>query len=121
MAAANLPSKLTATQIKGRPLDQEAAEETTPPTRQGQPITRPNFIAEQRGLTPAQRGTALHLAMQYLPLDGPADPQAVAAELDRLTQDGFLTKLQRQAVVRLFKQLIGEGHGCGRGTVPQRV
>ena len=124
MAAANLPSKLTATQIKGRPLDQEAAEETTPPTRQGQPITRPNFIAEQRGLTPAQRGTALHLAMQYLPLDGPADPQAVAAELDRLTQDGFLTKLQRQAVEperlsaflnsSLGKDMAAAGERCRR-------
>ena len=27
MACANVPSKLTATQIKGRPQDQEAAEE----------------------------------------------------------------------------------------------
>ena len=68
--AADLPSKLTATQIKGRAQDQEAAEHAAPPSRQGQPITRPNFIAEEKGLTPAQRGTALHLAMQYLSLDG---------------------------------------------------
>ncbi len=98
IAAAGLPSKLTATQIKGRTLDQEAAEGTAPTARQGQPITRPSFIAEERGLTPAQRGTALHLAMQYLPLDGDSSPEGVAAELDRLTQAGFLTGLQRQAV-----------------------
>lgn len=98
LAAADLPSKLTATQLKGRPLDQEAAEDAVPPERGGQPITRPNFIAEERGLTPAQRGTALHLAMQYLPLDGDSGPAAVAEELDRLTEAGFLTRLQRQAV-----------------------
>ena len=98
LAAANLPSKLTATQIKGRTLDREAAEDTAVTTSRGQPITRPNFIAEERGLTPAQRGTALHLAMQYLPLDMDPDPQAVGEELDRLTEAGFLTKLQRQAV-----------------------
>ncbi len=98
IAAAGLPSKLTATQIKGRTLDQEAAEGTVQPARRGQPITRPSFIAEDRGLTPAQRGTALHLAMQYLPLDGDSSPEGVAAELDRLTQAGFLTGLQRQAV-----------------------
>ncbi len=98
LAAANLPSKLTATQLKGRSLDREAAEETAPVSRRGQPITRPNFIAEERGLTPAQRGTALHLAMQYLPLDMDSSPEAVAAELDRLTEAGFLTKLQREAV-----------------------
>lgn len=98
IAAASLPSKLTATQIKGRALDQEAAEETAQPARRGQPITRPSFIAEKQGLTPAQRGTALHLAMQYLPLDGDSSPEGVAAELDRLTEAGFLTKLQREAV-----------------------
>ncbi len=98
MAAANIPSKLTATQIKGRALDREAAEDAVPPARRGQPITRPSFIAEERGLTPAQRGTALHLAMQYLPLDMEGTPQAVAAGLDRLTQAGFLTRLQREAV-----------------------
>ena len=98
MAAASLPSKLTATQIKGRALDREAAEDAAPPIRQGQPITRPSFIAEERGLTPAQRGTALHLAMQYLPLDGDGSPETVAAELDRLTEQGFLTSLQRGAV-----------------------
>ena len=98
LAAASLPSKLTATQLKGRALDREAAEETAPASRRGQPITRPSFIAEERGLTPAQRGTALHLAMQYLPLDMDRDPQAVADQLDRLTEEGFLTQLQRQAV-----------------------
>ena len=49
-------------------------------------------------MTPAQRGTALHLAMQYLSLEGDSSPAAVGEELDRLTQAGFLTRLQRQAV-----------------------
>ena len=97
-AASDLPSKLTATQIKGRSLDREAAEDALPPERGGQPITRPNFIAEEKGLTPAQRGTALHLAMQYLSLDGDSSTEAVAEELDRLTEAGFLTRLQRRAV-----------------------
>ena len=97
-AAASLPSKLTATQIKGRRLDQEAAEDTLCPPQLGQPVTRPNFIAEERGLTPAQRGTAIHLAMQYLALDGDSSPQGVAAQLDALEKQGFLTKFQRQAV-----------------------
>ena len=98
LAAVGLPSKLTATQLKGRALDREAAEETVQSREKGQPITRPNFIAQERGLTPAQRGTALHLAMQYLPLDMDPSLQAVEAELDRLTRAGFLTRLQREAV-----------------------
>ena len=98
-AGANLPSKLTATQIKGRALDREAEEEASRPSRAGQPVTRPGFIAKTQGLTPAQRGTALHLAMQYLPLTGEAaTAEAVGEELDQLVQAGFLTELQRQAV-----------------------
>ena len=97
-AAATLPSKLTATQLKGRAQDREAAEEAAPPSRRGQPITRPNFVAEARGLTPAQRGTALHLAMQYLPLEGDRTAAGIEGELDRLAREGFLTPLQRQAV-----------------------
>ena len=98
LAAANLPSKLTATQIKGRALDREAAEDAVPPARRGKPITRPNFITEEKGLTSAQRGTALHLAMQYLPLDGDSSLKAVGMELERMEKAGFLTRLQREAV-----------------------
>ena len=97
-AAAALPSKLTATQLKGRAQDREAAEEAAPPSRRGQPISRPDFVAEERGLTPAQRGTALHLAMQYLPLEGDRTAAGIEGELDRLAREGFLTPLQRQAV-----------------------
>ncbi len=98
LAAADLPSKLTATQIKGRALDREAAEDAVQPARRGKPITRPNFITEEKGLTSAQRGTALHLAMQYLPLDGDSGLKAVGIELDRMEKAGFLTRLQREAV-----------------------
>ena len=97
-AAINLPSKLTATQLKGRTLDKEAEEETGYISKKEIPITRPDFIAKDQGLTPAQRGTALHVAMQYLPLDGDSRPGGVKKELDRLAEEGFLTPLQRQAV-----------------------
>ena len=94
-----MPSKLTATQLKGRVLDQEAAEET-PKSRETprESIQRPDFIAREKGLTAAERGTALHLAMQYLTLAGDHSPEAVGAELDRLEAGGFLTRLQREAV-----------------------
>ncbi|MGO5061066.1 helicase-exonuclease AddAB subunit AddA [Lawsonibacter sp. LCP25S3_F5] len=100
LALADVPSKVTATQRKGRPLDQEAAEEgMSTDLPQSEPaIHRPRFAAEERGLTAAQRGTALHQAMQYLPLTGDHSPEGVRAELDRLTREGFLTPMQRQAI-----------------------
>ena len=92
------PSKLTATQLKGRSLDQETREEAAPAALPPQPLSilRPQFVAEERGLTPAQRGTALHLAMQYLPLDTDT-PERAAAELERLVSGGFLTPQQGAA------------------------
>jgi len=122
--AVDLPSKLTATQLKGRALDREAAEDAVQPRERGRPITRPSFIAEDRGLTPAQRGTALHLAMQYLPLGMDGSTQAVEAELDRLAEAGFLTRLQREAVEPerlsaflnspLGRAMAGAGEKCRR-------
>ena len=51
---------------------------------------RPRFAAEERGLTPAQRGTALHLAMQYHPLrrGHPGARGAGGAEIARLVRSG---------------------------------
>ena len=95
-----LPSKLTATQLKGRGLDQEAAEEAeemtkpTPPPR----FDRPRFAAERLGLTPAQKGTAHHLAMQYLDFSRTGSLEEIQEELQRLVDQGFLTPEQGQAV-----------------------
>jgi len=101
LEAANIPSKLTATQIKGRVLDREAAEEAASgqfPGEGGQPVYRPDFVAREKGLTPAQRGTALHQAMEYISLEGDHTPEAIQEELDRLVKQGFLTPLQGKAV-----------------------
>ncbi len=99
-ACVDLPSKLTATQMKGRPMDLEAAEGAGQPKAEGEHtlVYRPDFAAERKGLTPAQRGTAIHLAAQYIPLDGDHSPAGIETELDRLEKEGFLTHLQRKAV-----------------------
>ncbi|MEQ2455588.1 helicase-exonuclease AddAB subunit AddA [Flavonifractor hominis] len=91
-----LPSKLTATQLKGRALDEEVAEDTTAsrPLRFG----RPRFAAEEFGLTPAQKGTALHLVMQYLDFERAATREQVSGEIARLVEQAFLTPQQGEAV-----------------------
>ena len=88
-----LPAKVTATQLKGRALDEEIAEHAahTPYLR---PLSQPKFRRERRGLTPAERGTATHLVLQYLDF-GDADVPGQAAVLrDR----GLLTPEQAEAV-----------------------
>jgi len=88
-----LPAKLTATQLKGRLLDQEIAENAAhiPYIR---PLSQPRFRREEKGLTPAERGSATHLVLQYLNFTVPdADAQIAALEARNL-----LTSQQAQAV-----------------------
>ena len=88
------PSKLTATQLKGREKDDEIAENTSRPYyRCG--FEAPRFLSGEVPLTADQRGTATHLVMQYLPLDG-----NVSDTVDRLVQQRLLTVEQAETVDR---------------------
>ncbi len=99
--AQELPSKLTATELKGRFTDLESSEDAEKPkflAPRSILYDRPAFITEQTGLTAAERGTALHLAMQYIDYASCADVQSTARALDDLEARGFLSAAQRQAV-----------------------
>ncbi|MDD3346855.1 helicase-exonuclease AddAB subunit AddA [Oscillibacter sp.] len=88
-----LPAKVTATQLKGRTLDEEIAENAarTPYVR---PLSQPKFRQEHYGLTPAERGTATHLVLQYLDFD----EGNVAGQVERLQARDLLTPRQASAV-----------------------
>ena len=92
-----IPSKLTATQLKGRALDEEAAEEAPRPSR---PLSfgRPRFAAEELGLTAAQRGTALHQVLQYIDFERSETVEGVRAEISRLVEQQYITPQQGEAV-----------------------
>ena len=96
-AATVTPSKVTATQLKGRAIDEEIAEGTLPRRRESAP-ERPRFLQEKRGLTGAERGTAMHLVMQFLPLDTAVEPWAVAEVIDGLRRRRLLTPEQAAAL-----------------------
>ena len=88
-----LPAKVTATQLKGRALDEEIAEHAahTPYLR---PLTQPRFRQERHGLTAAERGTATHLVLQYLDFSD----RDVAGQVEHLRAGDKLTAEQAEAV-----------------------
>ena len=92
-----IPSKLTATQLKGRALDEEAAEEAPRPAR-SLSFGRPRFAAEEMGLTAAQRGTALHQVLQYIDFEKAETVEGVQAEIARLVEEQYITPQQGEAV-----------------------
>ena len=97
-----LPAKVTATQLKGRALDEEIAEKAahTPYIR---PLSQPKFRQERHGLTPAERGTATHLVLQYLDF-GDRD---VTGQVERLRLADKLTAEQAAAVdVRALERFL---------------
>ena len=116
----DIPSKLTATQLKGRELDQEAAEETPRPARTGRPLRRPRFAGEEGGLTPAERGVAQHLAMQYLDFGAAGSREELEGEVARLVDRELLTPAQGAAVeadrlLAFFRSPLGERVRRGDG------
>ncbi|MCI8594458.1 MAG: helicase-exonuclease AddAB subunit AddA [Oscillospiraceae bacterium] len=113
-AVMDVPSKLTATQLKGREKDSETAEDAPPPPPAAQPLRRPRFVAEEMGLTPAQRGTAQHLAMQFLDFDRTDSLTELQEEIARLKREQYLTPQQAEAVepeklLRFFQSELGQG------------
>ncbi|MBR2716336.1 MAG: helicase-exonuclease AddAB subunit AddA [Oscillospiraceae bacterium] len=97
-----LPSKLTATELKGSFRFRESMEEAeiTEAASGGRShlFDRPRFITGETPLTAAEKGTALHLAMQYIDLHRCVDADGVREELLRLRERGFLTEKQAAAV-----------------------
>ena len=89
------PSKITATQLKGRGLDEEVSSDA--PAQLLLHFPKPQFT-ERHKLTPTERGTAIHLAMQYLRYEKCIDLPEIEAELNRLLTEKFLTPQQREAV-----------------------
>ena len=111
MAAAKTASKLTATQLKGRLLDREAAENAKNGSVPETAVRRPNF-RKDTPLTGREKGSATHLFMQFARYENCTDAQSAAAELERLRRERFLTAPQAEAVdcgriVWLFESPFG--------------
>ena len=95
-----LPSKLTATQLKGREKDTEVSQNAPQPRPQapGAAALRRPVFEEERTLTAAERGTALHMAMQYLRYDRTDTLEQIREEVARLVEERFLTPAQGAVV-----------------------
>ncbi len=100
MAATKLPSKITATELKGSFIHQEAAEdaENLQELKIVRDPRRPDFMDGVRGLTAAQKGTATHIVMQYADYEKCCTVGGVQGEIDRLCSMGIISEEQAEAV-----------------------
>ena len=107
------PAKLTATQFKGRNLDEESAEGSPAPRSVEYSLRQPRFLQGQRPLSPTEKGNAVHLAMQYIRYERCGSEKEIRQELERLVEEGFLQAQQAKAVapkkiLALFDSELGE-------------
>ena len=100
--AIDLPSKVTATELKRLEPESAPPEDTGIPLLRDAPHTqvfrRPDFSARARKLTAAERGTATHRTLQYLRFAGAQTPESIAAQVQALAARGLLTAREAQAV-----------------------
>ena len=106
------PSKLTATQLKGREKDTEAAEGAKVQPRLPQ-LRRPDFVLEKKGLSATEQGTAVHLFLQYARFNQCTSAEGIEEEKLRLEDEEFLTPEQLEAVqpekiLTLFRSELGK-------------
>ena len=99
--ATRIPSKITATQLKGRVMDQEVSQYAEPDKTIPRRIRRPAFDREQG--SGVEYGKALHLVMQYIRYESCTDEDGVKAEIQRLLDEQFLSP--RQASIVDFKKI----------------
>ncbi len=114
-----VPAKLTATQLKGRQKDVESAENAEDTVTVARPQIRPRpFAPAGKPLTAAQKGTAMHLFMQYCDYGSCRTEEGLVQERERLERLRFLTSeqcasLDLSKISAFFASPWGELVTCG--------
>jgi ATP-dependent helicase/nuclease subunit A len=111
-AAENLPSKLTATELKGRrEADEDAQSLST--DKPSFTFRRPDFARADKPLTGAERGTATHLVLQYMDFAAAGSLESIKNEIERLRRiqvisDREAEAVDAEAIDRLFRSPLGQ-------------
>ena len=109
--AQELPSKITATELKGREEADADAQSIVPkPQRR---FRMPDFTKKDKPLTGAEKGIATHLALQYMDISQTGSVEAIEREIQRLFEKRFISQREReavdtQAIYKLFSSPLGE-------------
>ena len=75
-------------------------------------LRRPVFAAEEKGMTPTEKGTAIHMAMQLIDFKRSSSLDEISEEIERMKTMRLLTKEQAESVdpqklMNFFKSELG--------------
>lgn len=109
--AVALPSKVTATELKGRMERDEDAASSAPAAPRS--FRLPDFAAKDRPATGTEKGVATHLVLQYMDFSKTGSTDEVEGEIERLRRSRFISDREAEAVsaeaiVKLFGSPLGK-------------
>jgi len=110
--AAALPSKLTASALRGRALPDPEAVSLAPEDAPRKSVRRPDFTAAAAPLTGTEKGTAVHAVLQFMDFARGGSEEEIRGEIDRLLREGRLSPAQAAAaepgwIAAFFRSDIG--------------
>ena len=96
--AEELPTKVTVTEIKNAENHQSFFRDPDrdAPARRRE-TRRPGFLTE-KGLTAAEKGSAVHLALRLIDLRKVSSGAEIEGELDRMEKERYLSRAERESV-----------------------
>ena len=108
--AVDLPSKVTATELKGHAEPDPDGERLVQEANYS--FRMPELGDEERKLTAAERGVATHLVLQYMDFSKGRSLDGIRSEIDRLRAARFISAREAEAVnaravERLFASPLG--------------
>jgi ATP-dependent helicase/nuclease subunit A len=105
----SIPAVVAASELKRRfAQDQEEGEGRATVGVPAPSLRLPRFAVEiptgGRSLTPAERGTLMHLVMQHVDLNGPCDLHGMVQQVDGMVARGLLSQEERRSIA--FEPLV---------------
>ena len=93
----NIPGKVTVTELKRR-FEAELEQVGQLPVQFPTLISKPLFLEERKGLSAAEKGTALHFVMQHLDINNGLDNASIKEQIESMVEKDLITKEQAHAI-----------------------
>lgn len=124
IAASKVPANVSVSELKRAAAFEDMDDGNVVSIYKTREVKKPRFLQEEKGLSPAERGTAVHFAMQHLELDKVGNQSEILDQIKVMVQKAFITEEQADAIrpftiLRFFQSPIGrrmlKAHREGKG------
>ncbi|WP_163195107.1 helicase-exonuclease AddAB subunit AddA [Clostridium thermarum] len=101
--AAQIPANVSVSELK-RAAAEDIDDGNVVSIYKTQSIRKPKFLQEEKGLSAAEKGTAVHFAMQHLDLNKVNTTEEIQAQIDLMVEKAFITE-EQAAVIKPYRIL----------------